>query len=66
MLYARLLYPSYYFDIYENVMNHTEEEEKLIPIIDLASEYEVFLKEAYIEINKYAPIEGINWILNKK
>lgn len=47
-------------------MNHTEEEEKLIPIIDLASEYEVFLKEAYIEINKYAPIEGINWILNKK
>ena len=66
LLYARLLYPSYYFDIYENVMNHTEEEEKLIPIIDLASEYEVFLKEAYIEINKHAPIEGINWILNKK
>ena len=66
LLYARLLYPSYYFDIYENVMNHTEKEEKLIPIIDLANEYEDFLKSAYIEINKYAPIEGIDWILNKK
>ena len=65
-LYARLLYPSYYFDIYENVMNDLENEEKLIPIIEKADEYEEFLRDAYIEINKYAPIEGIAWILDKK
>lgn len=66
LLYARLLYPSYYFDIYESIMNDQEEEEKLIPIIEKAEDYEEFLKDAYLEINKYAPIEGIDWILNKK
>ena len=66
LLYARLLYPSYYFDIYEKIMNNEEEEEKLIPIIEASDAYEEFLKNAYIEINKYAPIEGISWILDKK
>ena len=66
LLYARLLYPSFYFDMYEKIMNDSEEEEKLIPIIEAAEEYEEFLKEAYLELNKYAPIEGIEWVLNKK
>lgn len=66
LLYARLLYPSYYFDIYEKIMNNEEEEEKLISIIEASDAYEDFLKSAYIEINKYAPIEGISWILDKK
>lgn len=65
LLYARLLYPSYYFDIYEQVMNDNEDEEKLVPITLKASNYERFLKEAYLEINKYAPIERIEWILDK-
>ncbi len=66
LLYARLLYPSYYFDVYESIMNNKEEEEKLIPIIEKADDYEDFLKDAYTEMNKYAPIEGIAWILDKK
>lgn len=66
LLYARLLYPTYYFDIYENIMNKGEDEEKLIPIIEKADDYEEFLRSAYFEINKYAPIEGISWILDKK
>ena len=63
LLYARLLYPSYYFDIYEAIMNDLESEEKLIPIIEKADEYEDFLRDAYLEINKYAPIEGIDWLI---
>lgn len=66
LLYARLLYPSYYFDVYESIMNNKEEEEKLIPIIEKADDYEDFLKDAYTEMNKYAPIERIAWILDKK
>lgn len=62
MLYARLLYPTYYFDIYENIMNKNLEEESLIPIIDKVEAYENFLKQAYYEIAKYAPIERIEWI----
>lgn len=66
LLYARLLYPSYYFDIYEKVMNNEMEEEKLIPIIEKNKDYEIFLRDAYFEISKYAPIERIEWLLKKE
>ena len=64
MLYARLLYPSYYFDIYEEIMNKEKDENSLIPIISKVNDYETFLKKAYLEISKYAPIEKIDWIIN--
>lgn len=66
MFYARLLYPSYYFDIYESVMNTSESEEKLIFYIEKVDQYEIFLKQVYFEILKFAPIEKIDWIVNKK
>ena len=66
MLYARLLYPSYYFDVYENIMNNNLEEEKLIPIINKVNEYELFLNMAYFEISKYTNLERIDWILKKE
>ena len=65
MLYARLLYPSYYFDIYEEIMNNGEDEEALIPIINKINDYELFLKEAYYEISKYTNLERIDWILKE-
>lgn len=66
MLYARLMYPTFYFDIYEKVLNNQEDQEKLIPIIEKSSQYEKFLKDAYMEINKYAPIERVEWLLKKE
>ncbi len=66
MLYARLLYPSYYFDIYEDIMNNNSKEEKLLKIIDKVDEYELFLKNAYLEISKYANIQKIDWIMKKQ
>ncbi len=66
LLYARLLYPSFYFDIYEKVMNDELEEEALIPIIEKCHDYEIFLKEAYLVISKYAPITRVEWILKKE
>ncbi len=64
MLYARLLYPSYYFDIYEEIMNKEKDENELIPIIAKVDAYEQFLKKAYFEITKYAPIAKIDWLIN--
>ncbi len=63
MLYARLLYPSSYFDIYEDIMNNDGNEEKLIPVIKKIDEYEEFLKNAYLEISQYTNLERINWLL---
>jgi len=64
MLFARLLFPSYYFDIYEKVVNKDVSSEKLLKIINKANEYEIFLKKAYVLISTYAPLENIEWIKN--
>ena len=66
MLYARLLYPTYYFDIYEKVIEDLKEESELLDIINKVDEYELFLKEAYLELSRMYKIEQINWIINKK
>ena len=66
MLYARLIYPSYYFDLYEDVMNNNGDEEKIINIVNKVNEYEYFLKMAYQEINQYTSLEKIDWIIKKE
>ena len=64
MLYARLLYPSYYFDIYEQIMDNKLNEDSLLRVIKKVNQYEQFLKKAYLEISKYANIDKIEWIIN--
>lgn len=66
MLYARLLYPSYYFDIYEKVIEDLDDESNLLDIINKTGEYELFLKDVYYELSKKFNIEMILWIVNKK
>ena len=63
MLFARLLFPSYYFDIYEKIVNKNLDSEKLIKIINKVEDYEQFLKKAYKEISSYAPLEKIKWLI---
>ncbi len=64
MLFARLLFPSYYFDIYEKVINKNMSSEKLLKIINMANEYENFLKKTYVLLSTYAPLENIGWLKN--
>ncbi|MBE6156404.1 MAG: hypothetical protein E7161_01525 [Firmicutes bacterium] len=66
MLYARLLYPSYYFDLYEDIMNNNSNEERLVKIISRVNEYELFLRKAYDEISKYTHLEKIDWLIKKE
>ena len=66
MLFARLLYPSYYFDVYDRIMNSNANQDQLIDIIKRVDEYELFLKKAYREISKYASIEKIDWLTGLK
>lgn len=67
MLYARLLYPSYYFDMYEEIMNNKKfDDKKIINIIKKVDDYEKFLSDAYYEISKYTNLEKIDWIIKKE
>lgn len=62
MFYARLLYPSYYFDIYDKIMNKQKDQQEMLNIISKSQDYEMFLKKAYLEISKYAKIDKIPWL----
>lgn len=64
MFFARILYPSYYFDVYENVMNNKEKEESLLKYIEKVNDYEIFLKNVYREIRKIHLIDEIKWLNN--
>lgn len=63
MFYARLLYPSYYFDVYDSVMNKNANEEELVKIVKRSNDYEKFLKKTYLEISKYVKLDKIDWII---
>lgn len=62
MLYARLLYPSYYFDIYEQIMNRNKDENELIKIISKVFDYELFLKDVYNLLSQYTYLDKIDWL----
>ena len=65
LLYCRLLFPSYYFDLYDKIIHQQEEEKKIKDITKLANDYEELLYEVYILIRRKTNILGIDWINNK-
>lgn len=62
LLLARLMYPSYYFDIYDQIIAEKVEEEKLNYLIKKNTEYEVFLKNIYMHVRNKYPIIEIEWL----
>ena len=62
LLIARLLFPSYYFDIYEKIINESIKEKEIIKALTRTNEYEKYLKYIYDFINKKKPILKIDWL----
>ncbi len=63
LLYGRLLFPTYYFDEYENIILGNTEEKSLNKILKKTNEYILFLKDVWLEINKYYKLPEIEWII---
>lgn len=62
MFLSRLLYPSYYFDIYDQIIQEQISEEKIKPYIEKNTDYEVFLKKIYNYIKNKYKIPEIEWL----
>lgn len=62
LLYVRLLYPSYYFDLYEEIVNNNIIEDEINKIIKLSGLYEELLFETYNLIRGRINILGVDWI----
>ncbi len=65
MLYARLLFPSYFFDVYEAIVEGKLNEEYILSIVYKTTEYEEFLNEFHIFINRGNLIPQIDWLTKK-
>ncbi len=65
LLYGRLLFPSFYFDMYDNIINDSSDEKQILEITSRIDEYEHFLYDIYLIIKQYADIPVLTW-LNKK
>lgn len=61
LLFARLLFPSYYFDLYENVIDNSLNENVISCIIKKSSAYEEFLKIILLK----TPIPYVEWLASK-
>lgn len=66
MLFARFLFPSNYFDIFEKLMEGDAGEEELINVVNNSHEYEKFLCFIFDELSKYTRLIRVPWIVNKK
>lgn len=67
LLFSRLLFPTYYFDMYDEIINNNLDEEKIINIVNRTYEYEEFLCNMYkyIVYTKKVNLEPIEWLLKK-
>lgn len=64
LLYARLLYPSYYFDDIHEILEKGIDDDILLKYINKSSDYEIFLKDAYYLFSKKCEMIKIDWIIN--
>lgn len=62
ILYARIIYPSFYFKLYDEIFREKKEEKELNKIINRINEYEIYLKDIYLYLNKYYNIPNIEWL----
>lgn len=65
LLFSRLLYPSYFFDLCEKILSEDLSEDALIKIMNKSSDYEDLLNDIYILISKLYDIPKINWLIGK-
>ncbi|MGN1312246.1 MAG: hypothetical protein ACI4U4_04490 [Bacilli bacterium] len=62
ILFARIMYPSFYFKLYDEILSKKKEEKELNSIIKRIDEYELFLSNIYFYLRKYYDIPMIEWL----
>lgn len=62
LVYGRLLFPTFYFDTYDKIINEEIDEGKILEIIKRTEEYEDYISNIYIIINGIKKIPGVTWL----
>lgn len=62
LLISRILYPSFYFEQYDKIINNEENESSILRITSRIGEYEKYLQDIFNYFHKYYNIKEINWL----
>lgn len=62
VLFSRILYPSFYFDLYDQIITGKKEEKELNKIISRVNEYELYIYNIYLYLSKFYNIPEIDYI----
>ena len=62
LFFSRLLYPSYYFDVCNDIIYKNIDEKNIYEIISKISDYEQFLKNIFYSLKSKFEIPEIEWI----
>lgn len=66
LLIARLLYPSFYFELYEDILINKEEEKIILNVISRLDEYEDYLDKVIVFFKKNYNIDEIKWLKKRR
>ena len=64
LLIARLLYPSFYFELYEDILIKNKSENIIVGIVNKLPEYEKYLDNIINYFSNYYEIDSIRWLKN--
>lgn len=62
LLMARVLWPSFYFELYDEVLGNRANESAVLKITSRISEYEKYLGDVFQYFHKYYSIEDVGWL----
>ena len=62
ILFARILYPSFYFDLYDEIIMGIKEEKEIINITNNINQYIVYLNTIFNLLSRYYKLEEITWL----
>lgn len=66
LLIARILYPSFYFELYDEVIQGLTNESSVLIITSRIDDYEKYLNDVLNYFHKYYAIQDINWLKKNK
>lgn len=62
LLYGRLVYPNFYFDLYDEIIDGSIPEKGIIEVVSRAEEYEDYINNIYHIINQIKKIPKVTWL----
>jgi len=65
ILFARILYPSFYFDMYEEIILNQRKESEILNITNRINEYEEYLRNIFFYLRRLYNIPEIEWLTRK-